>query len=69
MAVQPQVQLFFPCADARSDVTNNSITIVDPIRTLYLPKDVFFPLVTGVPLIGIGFVTDSTTLRSKRNPP
>ena len=48
MAVPPQVHLFFACADAQVDENNNAVTLWNPIRSLYLPKDVTFPYPCGV---------------------
>src|ERR1051325_8662040 len=40
MAVLPIVRLFFPCAHIEWNENNNTITLVDPIDSIHLPKDV-----------------------------
>ena len=47
MAVKPQVQLFFPCANVEVNATNNVITITNPISTLYIPEGAPFPCSSG----------------------
>jgi hypothetical protein len=48
MAVKPQVQLFFPCANVEIDEANNAFTITNPVSTLYLPAGTPFPCSSGV---------------------
>jgi hypothetical protein len=37
MAVMPIVRLFFPCAHIEENAENSSITIVDPIDSIFVP--------------------------------
>src|SRR4051794_1348455 len=47
MAVMPIVRLFFPCAHIEENTENGSITIVDPIDSVFLPTGVSENFVLG----------------------
>jgi hypothetical protein len=43
----PRIRLFFICAHCEIDEQSNTITLVNPVFELRLPKDVQFPFIVG----------------------